>query len=107
MFNHLHSSLCNVIERSFGALKVKWRILQHLSSYPMEKQTKIIIVCMTLHNFIRVSTLDDELFAQSDANENFVRDAGEATTSQPHMNDEKESDMNILCDSIANGLMAI
>jgi hypothetical protein len=31
MFNHLHSSLHNMIERSFGVLKIKWRILQHLS----------------------------------------------------------------------------
>jgi hypothetical protein len=52
-----------VIDQSFGVLKMKWRILQHLPSYPMEKQTKITIACMALHNFIRDSALDDELFA--------------------------------------------
>jgi hypothetical protein len=36
MFNHLRLSLRNVIEWSFGALKMKWRILQHLPSYPMQ-----------------------------------------------------------------------
>jgi hypothetical protein len=106
MFNHLHSSLRNVIEQSFGVLKMKWRILQHLPSYPMEKQTKIIIACMALHTFIRDSALDDELFAQCDVNEDFVSDFDEATTSQPHVNGEEESDMNILRDSIADGLMA-
>jgi hypothetical protein len=63
MFDYLHSSLRNVIDQSFGVLKMKWRILQHLPSYPMEKQTKITIACMALHNFIRDSALDDELFA--------------------------------------------
>jgi hypothetical protein len=62
---------------------------------------------MTLHNFIRVSTLDDELFAQCDANENFVLDVNEAITYQPHVNGEEESDMNVLRDSIADSLMAM
>jgi hypothetical protein len=62
---------------------------------------------MTLHNFIRDSDLDDELFAQYDVNEDFVLNVDEATTSQPHVNGEEESDMNILRDSIADGLMAM
>jgi hypothetical protein len=62
MFNHAHSSLRNVIERSFGVLKMKWRILLHLPSYPIEKQSKIIVACMTLHNFIRGHNLDDSDF---------------------------------------------
>jgi hypothetical protein len=51
--------------------------------------------------------LDDELFAQCDANEDFLLDIDEATTSQPHVNGEEESDMNALCDSIADGLMTM
>jgi hypothetical protein len=35
VFNHAHSSLRNVIERCFVILKNKWRILGHLSSYPV------------------------------------------------------------------------
>jgi hypothetical protein len=73
----------------------------------MENHTKIIIACMALHNFIRDSALDDELFAQCDANEDFVPDVDEATTSQPHVNGEVESDMNVLSDSIADSLMAM
>jgi hypothetical protein len=38
VFNQAHSSLRNVIERSFRVLKMKWRILLHLTSYPVEKQ---------------------------------------------------------------------
>jgi hypothetical protein len=50
--NYMHSSLHNVIERAFGVLKMKWQILLDLPSYPMNKQSKIILVCMVLHNFI-------------------------------------------------------
>jgi hypothetical protein len=38
VFNQLNSSLRNHIERSFGILKMKWRILLDLPSYPMLKQ---------------------------------------------------------------------
>jgi hypothetical protein len=34
-------------------------------------------------------------------------DDDEATTSQPHVNGEEESNMNALRDSIADGLMAM
>jgi hypothetical protein len=33
VFNYAHSSLRNVIERSFGVLKMKWRILLNLPSF--------------------------------------------------------------------------
>ena len=39
VFNHAHSSL-NLIERCFGVLKMKWRILLNVPSYPMQKQTR-------------------------------------------------------------------
>ena len=62
LFNYTHSSLKNVIERSFGVLKMKWRILLDLPSFPMAKQSKIIMACMALHNFIRQSGMMDDLF---------------------------------------------
>ena len=36
-FNKVHSSVGNVIERAFGVLKMKWRILLKMPSYSMEK----------------------------------------------------------------------
>jgi hypothetical protein len=38
LFNYAHSSLRNVIEWSFGVLKMKLRILLALPSNPMKKQ---------------------------------------------------------------------
>jgi hypothetical protein len=52
LFNFLHSSLCNVIERDFGVLKQKWCILKDIPSFPTRTQKHIIIACMALNNFI-------------------------------------------------------
>ena len=51
-----------------------------LTSYPIEKQSKIIIAMMALHNFIRESLLYDRDF------ENYVDDDS-ATASQASMDD--------------------
>ncbi|KAG8477249.1 hypothetical protein CXB51_030321 [Gossypium anomalum] len=53
VFNHSHSSLRSVIERTFGVLKKKWVILRDMPSYSFEKQTMIVVAAMTIHNFIR------------------------------------------------------
>jgi hypothetical protein len=68
-----------VIERAFDVLKEKWTILKHLPSYPMEKQAKIILVCMMLHNFIRDSNENDDLFDMCDEDESFVPSHKDAT----------------------------
>jgi len=51
-FNHAHAKVRNVIERTFGVLKMKFRILLNMPRFPEEKQTRIIVACMALHNFI-------------------------------------------------------
>jgi hypothetical protein len=77
LFNHAHSSLRNVIERSFEVLKMKWRILLKMPSYSMKKQSNIIIACMALHNFIRDSNLSDNNFDTLASDETYVDgDAG-------------------------------
>jgi hypothetical protein len=81
LFNHAHSSLRNVIERSFGVSKMKWRILLNVPSYSMEKQTKIIIACMALHNFIRDSNLSDVHFDTLASDETYVDGDMGASTS--------------------------
>ncbi|CAN6273478.1 unnamed protein product [Urochloa humidicola] len=106
VFNHLHSSLRNVIERAFGVLKMKWRILLKIESYPIDKQAKIIIACMALHNFIRESALSDELFDMCDQDEDFVPCVRRASSSQPQAYGQEERDMNAFRDSIADALMA-
>jgi transposase-like protein len=62
-FNHAHSRVRNVIEQSFGVLKMKWRILLNMQKFSEKKQTRIIVACMALHNFIRDSRIADREFA--------------------------------------------
>ncbi|KAL0453177.1 UNVERIFIED_CONTAM: hypothetical protein Slati_1295800 [Sesamum latifolium] len=52
LFNLKHSSARNVIERTFELLKVRWGILRSQSFYQIDVQSKIIIACCLLHNFI-------------------------------------------------------
>jgi hypothetical protein len=52
LFNHLQSSLHNVVERTTGLWRMKWRILLKMTTYPMDKQKMIIAAKMCLHNFI-------------------------------------------------------
>jgi hypothetical protein len=96
VFNQAHSSLRNVIERSFGVLKMKWCILLYLSSYDVEKQAKIIVACIREHD------LDDSDFELD------VEDIGHG--SQPSVAGEGTSgdgiDMGALRDAIAAAMVA-
>jgi hypothetical protein len=101
VFNYAHSSLRNVIEHSFGVLKMKWRILLSLPSFSRKKQSKIIIACMTLHNFIRDSALHDRYFDELGPNSlGHDVSVGESSSST-----SDELDMSAFQDAIANALV--
>jgi hypothetical protein len=102
VFNFAHSSLRNVIERSFGVVKMKWRILLNLPSFSLRKQSKIIITCMALHNFTRDSAIHDRDFDQI-VPKNLVNDV--------HLDDSSSStsdelDMSAFQDAIAIALVS-
>ncbi|XP_057452625.1 uncharacterized protein LOC130744460 [Lotus japonicus] len=67
IFNHAHSSLRNVIERTIGVWKKRWHILCDMRPYPLIKQQKIIVATTTLHNFIRICGVEDEEFNKCDS----------------------------------------
>ena len=72
-FNHLDSSIRNVVEHSFGVRKMKWRIfLKIMSSYPMEKQRMILVAITCLHNFIHENHLEDKYFRKYNRNPDCV-----------------------------------
>lgn len=58
-FNMKHSHARNVIERCFGVLKSRWAILRSPSFFPIKTQSRIILACCLLHNFIRREVPDD------------------------------------------------
>lgn len=53
IFNMRHTKARNVIERAFGIVKMRWGILRSPSYYPIRTQTRLIMACFLLHNFIR------------------------------------------------------
>ena len=56
-----HASARNVIERSFGLLKMRWAILRSPSYFPIKTQCRIVTACCLLHNFIRSYMAEDPL----------------------------------------------
>jgi hypothetical protein len=59
LFNLRHASARNVIERIFGVLKRRFRILVSPPEYSMEIQARIPAALCALHNFIRRSDPTD------------------------------------------------
>ncbi|XP_038715089.1 uncharacterized protein LOC120008792 [Tripterygium wilfordii] len=59
--------LRNVIERTFGVTKKKWRILNSMTSFHIRTQSMIVIACMALHNFIRLHAAGDVDFVDIDS----------------------------------------
>ena len=88
---------------------MKWRILLDLPSFPMANQSKIIMACMALHNFIRQSGMMDDLFDLCDQDEHYIpieeETSTQTTRGTARFGDEDEN-MNQFRDWIANGLFA-
>ena len=53
LFNHRHAQLRNVVERTFGVLKMRFKILRIMHPYKYRKQALIVFACCILHNFIK------------------------------------------------------
>ncbi len=67
----------------------------------MVKQTKIILACMALHNFIRESATADVDFERCDNDENYMPIPTVASSQQ---NGDEEQSMNEFRDTIAAAL---
>ncbi|CAI9264297.1 unnamed protein product [Lactuca saligna] len=62
-FNFYHSSLRNIIERTFGVWKARWTLLRDMHvNYKYEHQVSIVIASMAIHNYIRKTGRFDEAF---------------------------------------------
>jgi hypothetical protein len=109
VFNYLHSSLRNVIERSFGVLKQKWRILKGMPSFHPRTQKHIIMTCLALHNFICDSQLRDKEFERCDADEDYlVQETSDTTETEGDGSEhvENEDTMNTIRTRIVDALVS-
>jgi len=76
----------------------------------MVKQTKIILACMALHNFIRESAMADADFDMCDRDENYVPMPVPSSSQRSEANNylcDEEGDMNAFCDNLATALFAM
>jgi len=107
IFNRVHSSLCCVIERTFGIWKKRWRILQNMPSFNYKTQVRIVVASMAIHNYIRRTSMQDVAFMEFDRHPDFVPDdfltdvAPRAQMQGHHM----PSRMDYVRDGIATSLM--
>ncbi|KAF9607103.1 hypothetical protein IFM89_032219 [Coptis chinensis] len=98
LFNHRHSSLRNVIERTFGLIKKRWAILRSDPFYSFEMQVKIVLACCAVHNYIMAIDPDDPLLAEVDIElEILGPETNELITEISYGND----DWNVMRDQMA------
>ncbi|XP_056173704.1 uncharacterized protein LOC130139873 isoform X2 [Syzygium oleosum] len=100
LFNHRHSSLRNIIERSFAALKNRFFVLRQMPPFKFEKQTHIVIACCAIHNYIiEQDRMDKCLSIYGDPD--YVCEPTEHGTDDV-VTTEEGTEMNIIRKRIAN-----
>ncbi|KAK3218802.1 hypothetical protein Dsin_012772 [Dipteronia sinensis] len=65
VLNQAHHSLRSVIQRTFGVWKKKWKILKTTPNFSFNKQVKIVIATMALHNYVKRHIQHDHHFEES------------------------------------------
>lgn len=59
LYNLRHASARNVVERIFGVVKRRFRLMVIAPEYSLQKQARLVHALCVLHNFIRVHDPDD------------------------------------------------
>ena len=54
LFNYRHSSLRNVVERTFGVFKRRWRIFDRPHEFSIRTQVKLVYALAAVHNHINL-----------------------------------------------------
>ncbi|XP_024980614.1 uncharacterized protein LOC112517417 [Cynara cardunculus var. scolymus] len=114
-FNYYHSSLRNVVERTFGVWKARWQILKDMhANYTYETQVNIVLASMAIHNYVRMNGSFDEAFdmaQQESYNPHIdIDDEGCGSNNEAHENTSfrRRSDdlyMSVVRDMIAGDLI--
>jgi hypothetical protein len=75
--------------------------------YPYKTQVYIVVVSMTLHNYIRKRLQGDVAFAKYNCNSNFVPDdfLPDVVAHSDSQGSQRPSCMDFVCNEIANSLI--
>ncbi|XP_031287702.1 uncharacterized protein LOC116146448 [Pistacia vera] len=103
LFNYKHASLRNVVERTLGVFKKKFRILDGMNNYPLQKQANIVMTCYVIHNFIKRFDMNDPIFQRFNGNR--VCEEGNGTGSN-QLTQRNTDDMGRVRDNITTTMWA-
>nr|XP_020164644.1 protein ALP1-like [Aegilops tauschii subsp. strangulata] len=76
LFNLRHSSLRVTVERAFGALKNRFKILDQKPFHPYSTQVKLVLACCILHNWILQWGFDEHVPEEEDVEPDDVVSSG-------------------------------
>lgn len=79
LFNLRHSSLRTSVERAFGTLKNRFKILANKAFFPLKTQVKIVIACCVVHNWILDNGPDNIVYDEAHWYTSLPRSARVAT----------------------------
>ena len=74
LFNLRHSSLRNVVERTFGVVQKRFPILKNMPAFSLEFQSDLALCCFALHNFIVLNGGQDDFFDEDEEEDAAVGD---------------------------------
>ncbi|KAH6794727.1 nuclease HARBI1-like protein [Perilla frutescens var. hirtella] len=69
LFNLLHTSLRNVIERIFGVFISRFTIFKTATPFSFEIHAELVLACAGLHNFLRKECRSDEFSVEYEGDE--------------------------------------
>jgi hypothetical protein len=67
LFNHRHSSLRQTVERAFGSLKRRFKIIDDATPFfPFAVQVEIVVACCIIHNWVIEDGGDEFIIPESE-----------------------------------------
>jgi hypothetical protein len=67
LFNHRHSSLRQTVERAFGSLKRRFKIIDDATPFfPFAVQVEIVVACCIIHNWVIEDGGDEFIILESE-----------------------------------------
>lgn len=101
LFNLRHSQLRNVIERAFGVLKKRFRIIKENNDYSTRTQAMLMTAVSALHNFIMTFDPND---AEEDIEEEDLQPGARDEQNGDGIDEEEDQASDVLRDEIAHAM---